>query len=61
MLEEAGSETIQLIRNTKWRLVPEHIDRELDGLVNLGYVYRTDRNGEPEVVLTKEGSQALTR
>ncbi len=60
LLEEAGEEDLLTIVVTLKPPDRDAFDRDIDGLVRLGFVYRSQERGEPSVVLTAAGRKALT-
>lgn len=60
VLEEAGEETVITVKVTL-RSEDEALERAIAGLERLAFVQRSTHDGEPSLVLTSRGYDALTR
>ncbi len=58
-MEEAGALELESMKATVQAQSPEAFEAAMAGLIKLGYIKLTHRNGEPTVELTSAGARAL--
>jgi DNA-binding MarR family transcriptional regulator len=59
-LEEAGSETLRTVLATLKPVDQQTFDADLDGLVRLEYIQRSNEPASQSLILTAKGRKAMT-